>query len=141
MLERCLLYVLRAEPNPFSKLLLVYPFAFRPSASVCRGADSVCSGNWEGRMSVVLSVARYVSPALGCAVLIERARAGRPSMAMIGMRRRCSWPSRVGCASARKLFFSSARRGCGPERGRGLAGRGLSLLLRKKNGILILWRW
>ena len=55
MLERWLLYVLRAEPNPFSKLLLVYPFAFRLSASVCRGADSVCSGNWEGRMSVVLS--------------------------------------------------------------------------------------
>ena len=44
MLERWLLYVLRAEPNPFSKLLLVYPFAFRLSASVCRGADSVCSG-------------------------------------------------------------------------------------------------
>ena len=44
MLERWLLYVLRAEPNPFSKLLLVYPFAFRPSASVCIGADSVCSG-------------------------------------------------------------------------------------------------
>ena len=40
MLERWLLYVLRAEPNPFSKLLLVYPFAFRPSASVCSGADS-----------------------------------------------------------------------------------------------------
>ena len=32
MLERWLLYVLRAEPNPFSKLLLVYPFAFRLSA-------------------------------------------------------------------------------------------------------------
>ena len=40
MLERWLLYVLRAEPNPFSKLLLVYPFAFRLSASVCIGADS-----------------------------------------------------------------------------------------------------
>ena len=73
-------------------------------------------------------------------VLIECARAGRPSMAMIGMRRRCSWPSRVSCASARKLFFSSARWGCGPERGRGLAGRGLSLLLGRKNGILILGR-
>ena len=94
MLERWLLYVLRAEPNPFSKLLPVYPFAFRLSASVCIGADSVCSGNWEGRMNVVLSGAicstgaassaltgersvsvcafagaRYVSPALGCAVL------------------------------------------------------------------------
>ena len=78
--------------------------------------------------------------AVGRSVLIECARAGRPSKAMIGMRRRCSWPSRVGCASARKLFFSSARWGCGPERGRGLAGRGLSLLLWKKNGILILGR-
>ena len=38
MLERGLVYVLRAEPNPFSKLLLFYPFAFRLSASVCRGA-------------------------------------------------------------------------------------------------------
>ena len=47
----------------------VYPFAFRQSASVCSGADSVCSGNWEGRMNVVLSVARYVSPALGRSVL------------------------------------------------------------------------
>ena len=78
--------------------------------------------------------------ALGRSVLNDDARAGRPSMAMIGMRRRCSWPSRVSCASARKLFFSSARWGCGPERGRGLAGRGLSLLLWRKNGILILGR-
>ena len=78
--------------------------------------------------------------ALGCAVLNDDARAGRPSMAMMGMRRRCSWPSRVGCASARKLFFFSARRGCGPERGRGLAGRAVILLLRRKNGILILGR-
>lgn len=46
--------------------------------------------------------------------------------------------SRVGCASARKLFFSSARRGWGSERGRGLAGRGLSSTFRRKNGILIL---
>lgn len=74
----------------------------------------------------------------GCAGVRSRARAVRRSNAMKWTRRRCSWPSRVGCASARKLFFSSARRGCGPERGRGLAGRGLSLLLRRKNGILIL---
>ena len=78
--------------------------------------------------------------ALGCAVLNDDAGSGRPSMAMIGMRRRCSWPSRVSCASARKLFFSSARWGWGSERGRGLEGRGLSLLLRRKNGILILGR-
>ena len=78
--------------------------------------------------------------ALCRAVLNDDARAGRPSMAMIGMRRRCSWPSRVGCASERKLFFFSARWGWGSERGRGLAGRGLSLLLGRKNGILILGR-
>ena len=71
--------------------------------------------------------------ALGCAVLIEHARAGRPSMAMIGMRRRCSWPSCVGCASARKLFFSSARWGWGSERGRGLAVRAVILSVWKKN--------
>ena len=82
----------------------------------------------------------YVSPALSCAVLIEHARAGRPSMAMIGMRRRCSWSSRVGCASARKLFFSSARWGCGPEGGRGLAGRAITSTRGRKNGILILGR-
>ena len=52
---RGLLCVRRAEPKPLSKRRRVHPFAFRPSASVCRGADSVCSGNWEGRMSVVLS--------------------------------------------------------------------------------------
>ena len=44
-------------------------------------------------MSVVLSGARYVSPALGRAVLIEYDRAGALSMAMMGTRRRCSWPS------------------------------------------------
>ena len=42
--------------------------------------------------------------------------------------------------SAKIIFFSSARWGCGPERGRGRAGRGLSLLLGRKNGILILGR-
>ena len=92
-------------------------------------------------------------------VLIECARAGRPSMAMMGMRgmklrRELSPPvfvavvnyrhpliaSRVSCASARKLFFSSARRGGGSERGRGLAVRAVILLLGRKNGILILGR-
>ena len=76
MLERWLLYVLRAEPNPFSKLLLVYPFAFRPSASVCRGADSVCSGNWEGRMSVVLSGALCSTGAASSALTGEIDSAG-----------------------------------------------------------------
>ena len=56
MLERGLLYVLRAEQNPFSKRLRVEQFAFRLSAfKVFGGADSVCSGTWEGRTSVVLS--------------------------------------------------------------------------------------
>ena len=58
---------------PARKVTAVDPFAFRLSASVCSGADSFCSGNWEGRMSVVLSVARYVSPALGRAVLNDDA--------------------------------------------------------------------
>lgn len=42
--------------------------------------------------------------------------------------------------SAQIIFFSSARRGWGSERGRGLAVRGLSSTLRRKNGILILGR-
>ena len=40
MLERWLLYVLRAEPKPLSKRRRFEPFAFRLSASVCIGADS-----------------------------------------------------------------------------------------------------
>ena len=55
--------------------------------------------------------------ALGRSVLNDDARAGRPSMAMIGMRRRCSWPSRVGCASARKLFFFPAQGGGAVRKG------------------------
>ena len=78
--------------------------------------------------------------ALGRSVLNDDARAGRPSMAMIGMRRRCSCPSRVSCASKRKLFFSSAGRGWGSERGRGLEGRAVILSVWRKNGILILGR-
>ena len=108
-------------------------------------------------MNVVLSVARYWIKTLdrwiGGSVLIEHARAGRPSLAM-KLRRELSPPvfvvvvnyrrpliaSRVSCASARKLFFSSARWGCGPERGRAPAVRAVILLLRRKNGILILGR-
>ena len=78
--------------------------------------------------------------ALGCAVLNDDAGAGRPSMAMMGMRRRCSCQSRVSCASERKLFFSSARWGWGSERGRGLAGRAVILSVWRKNGRLILGR-
>lgn len=66
-------------------------------------------------------------------VLIEHAIAGRRSNAMIGERRRCSWPSRVSCASARKLFFSSARWGWGSERGRAPACRAVILSVWKKN--------
>lgn len=46
--------------------------------------------------------------------------------------------SRVSCASARKLFFSSAGRGWGSERGRGLEGRAITSTRGRKNGILIL---
>ena len=70
---------------------------------------------------------------LGRAVLNDDAGAGRPSMAMMGMRRLCSCSSRVSCASARKLFFSSARWGWGSERGRGLAVRAVILSVWKKN--------
>lgn len=79
------------------------------------------------------------------------ARAGRRSMAMKFKRelsppvfvsvvnyRRPLIASRVSLASARKLFFSSARRGCGPERGRGLEGRAITSTRVRKNGILIL---
>ena len=79
------------------------------------------------------AVRRSVARSVDGSVLIEYARAGWPSMAMIGMRRPCSWPSRVSCVSARKLFFSSARRGWGSERGRGLAVRAVILSVWRKN--------
>ena len=62
------------------------------------------------------------------------------SAAMSGMRRRCPGERGVGGASARKLFFPGARGGGGSERGRAPAGRAVILLLRRKNGILILGR-
>ena len=84
-------------------------------------------------------VARYLMMTLERSgrrsVLIECARAGWPSMAMIGMRRPCSWPSRVSCASERKLFFSSSRWGWGSERGRAPAVRAVILSVWKKNGL------
>ena len=80
--------------------------------------------------------------ALGCAVLNDDAGAVRPSMAMMGMRaiklqRELSQPvfvavvnyrrpliaSRVSCASARKLFFSSAREGVGLGKGARACGK------------------
>ena len=76
MLERWLLYVLRAEPKPLSKRRRFEPFAFRPSASVCSGADSFCSGNWEGRMSVVLSGALCSTGAASSALTGEIDSAG-----------------------------------------------------------------
>ena len=48
--------------------------------------------------------------------------------------------SRVSYASERKLFFFGARSGWGSERGRAPAVRAVILLLRRKNGILILGR-
>ena len=45
--------------------------SFRPSASVCSGADSVCSGTWEVRMSVVLSGALCLTGAASYALTGE----------------------------------------------------------------------
>ena len=70
-------------------------------------------------MNVVLSGARYVSQALGRAVLNDDAGAGRTSMAM-KLRRELSPPliaSRVGCASERKLFFFQRKEGVGLGKG------------------------
>ena len=83
------------------------------SGALCStgAASSALTGEIDsaGAFAGAHYVSRYLMMTLerwiGGSVLIEYARAGRPSMAMIGMRRRCSWPSRVGCASARKLFF------------------------------------
>ena len=72
MLERWIFYVLRAEQKPLSNRWLVYPFAFRPSASVCSGADSVCSGNWEGRMSAVCLGALCLTGAASYALTGEK---------------------------------------------------------------------
>ena len=81
-----------------------------------------------------------MAPALGRAVLNDDDGSGRRSRAMNVDTPPVFAVVALSCASARKLFFSSARRGWGSERGRGLAVRGLSLLLRRKNGILILGR-
>ena len=69
MLERVLLYVLRAEPRPLSKLRRVYPFAFRPTARFCVRA----------RVRFRL---RFCGRWVAGSVLIEYSRAGRRSMAM-----------------------------------------------------------
>ena len=61
--------------------------------------------------------------ALARAVLNDDAGACRPSMAMIGMRRRCSWPSRVSCASERKLFFFQRKEGVGLGKGARACGK------------------
>ena len=83
MLERGLLCVRRAEPKPLSKRRRVEPFAFRMSAfKVFGGAFGlkrrgfVYSGNWEGRMSVVLSGALYSTGAALSALTGEIDSAG-----------------------------------------------------------------
>ena len=43
---------------------------------------SFCSGTWEGRMPVVFSGARYVSPALCCALFGVRGSSGVNSGAL-----------------------------------------------------------
>ena len=115
----------------------------------CSGGIRECAGHISAVMrarimSCCTGLRRWSCQEVGRwvagSVLIKCARAGRPSMAMIGMRRRCSWSSRVSCASARKLFFFSARWGWGSERGRGLEGRAITSTRGRKNGILILGR-
>ena len=84
---------------------------------------AVDGDDWDAR---VMMLQRELSPPVFVAVVNYR----RPLIA-----------SRVGCASARKLFFSSARWGWGSERGRGLAGRAITSTRGRKNVILILGRW
>ena len=75
---------------------------------------------------------------IGARVMMLRRELSPPVFVVVVNYRRPLIASRVGCASARKLFFSSAERGWGSERGRGLAVRAVILLLGRKNGILIL---
>ena len=104
-------------------------------------------------MTLERSFVRSGGKSVSRAVLIECVGAGRRSKAMM-LQRKLSTPvfvvvvnyrrhliaSRVSRASARKLFFSSARRGWGSERGRGLECRAITLTRGRKNGILILGR-
>ena len=73
-------------------------------------------------------------------VMMLRRELSQPVFVVVVNYRRHLIASRVSCASARKLFFFGARWGWGSERGRGLAVRAVILLLRRKNGILILGR-
>ena len=50
-------------------------------------------------------------------------RAGDEALAMKWTRRRCSCPSRVGCASARKLFFFQRKEGVGLGKGARACGK------------------
>ena len=100
------------------------------------------------------NVHSFIGRAVAGSVLIEHARAGRPSLAM-KLRRELSPPvfvvvvnyrrpliaSRVSCASERKLFFSSARWGWGSERGLAPPVRAITSTRGRKNGILIFGRW
>ena len=79
--------------------------------------------------------------ALCRAVLIEYARAGMRSRAMMGMRRLCSWSSRVGCASARKLFFFQRKEGVGLGKGARACGKSYHFATREKKRYIDFGAW
>ena len=55
---------------------------------------------------------------------------------VVNYRRRCSWPSRVGCASARKLFFFQRKEGVRSGKGARACGkRSVFATLEKKRDI------
>ena len=62
-------------------------------------------------------------------------------MAMIGMRRRCSWPSRVSCASERKLFFFQRKEGVGLGKGARACGKSYHFDTREKKRYIDFGAW
>ena len=74
-------------------------------------------------MPVVLSGARYVSPALCCAVLNDDAGAVRQSKAMNGDTPPVFAVVALSCASARKLFFFLRMVGVGLGKGARACGK------------------
>ena len=98
----------------------------------------------DGGRAFGRSVVRSFGRSVVRSVLIEHAIAGRRSNAM-KLRRELSPPVFVAVArrlriSAKIIFFPAQGGGWGSERGRGLEGRAVILLLGRKNGILILGR-
>ena len=95
------------------RLLVVRCLAFAVVQALirARGSSGALRSMWAGRCSVSASVLRSLGRWVAGSVLIEYDRAVRRSKAMMGTRSRCSWPSRVSCASARKLFFFQRKEG------------------------------